>query len=70
MILQDYNITLGRITGLDPAEPHFGKTTRPVRLDRSAAKYVDIIHTDASLFIKGSLGILESIGEADFYIML
>lgn len=63
----DYNITLGRISGLDPAEPHFGKTKRPVRLDRTAAKYVDIIHTDASLFIKGSLGILESIGHVDYF---
>ncbi|KAL1497835.1 hypothetical protein ABEB36_008724 [Hypothenemus hampei] len=66
--LQDeFNLTLGRITGLDPAEPHFSKTGRPVRLDRSAAKYVDIIHTDASQFIRGNLGISESIGHVDYF---
>ncbi|XP_066253254.1 pancreatic triacylglycerol lipase-like isoform X1 [Euwallacea similis] len=66
--LQDeFNLTLGRITGLDPAEPHFGKTSRPVRLDRSAAKYVDVIHTDASQFIRGSLGMTESIGHVDYF---
>lgn len=60
-------MTLSRITGLDPAEPHFAKTQAPVRLDKSAAKYVDIIHTDASQFIRGGLGIVESIGHVDFY---
>lgn len=60
-------MTLGRITGLDPAEPHFSKAKRPVRLDRTAAKYVDIIHTDASQFIRGGLGMTESIGHVDYY---
>lgn len=52
---------------MDPAEPHFAKTDRPVRLDRTAAKYVDVIHTDASQFIRGGLGITESIGHVDYY---
>ncbi|CAG9760514.1 unnamed protein product [Ceutorhynchus assimilis] len=66
--LQDqFNLSLGRISGLDPAEPHFAKAARPVRLDRSAAKYVDIIHTDASQFIRGSLGMTESIGHVDYF---
>lgn len=64
---QKFNITIGRITGLDPAEPHFSKVKPPVRLDRSAAKYVDIIHTDSSQFIRGGLGIVESIGHVDYY---
>ncbi|XP_019865288.2 pancreatic triacylglycerol lipase [Aethina tumida] len=64
---EEHNLTLSRITGLDPAEPHFAKTQAPVRLDKSAAKYVDIIHTDASQFIRGGLGIVESIGHVDFY---
>ncbi|CAH1155998.1 unnamed protein product [Phaedon cochleariae] len=62
-----FNLTLGRITGLDPAEPHFSKTRPPVRLDRSAARYVDVIHTDASQFIRGGLGMAESIGHVDYY---
>lgn len=64
---EEFNITLGRITGLDPAEPHFSKSSRPVRLDRSAARYVDIIHTDASQFIRGGLGISDSIGHVDYF---
>lgn len=64
---QDFNLTLGRITGLDPAEPHFSKAQRPVRLDRTAADYVDIVHTDASAFIRGGLGMTESIGHVDYF---
>ncbi|KAJ8952140.1 hypothetical protein NQ318_018476 [Aromia moschata] len=64
---KEFNLTLGRITGMDPAEPHFAKTNRPVRLDRSAARYVDVIHTDASQFIRGGLGLTESIGHVDYY---
>ncbi|CAG9830045.1 unnamed protein product [Diabrotica balteata] len=64
---KDFKLTLGRITGMDPAEPHFAKAKPPVRLDRSAAHYVDIIHTDASQFIRGGLGIVESIGHVDYY---
>ena len=64
---KDFNLTLGRITGLDPAEPHFAKNHRPVRLDRSAAKYVDVVHTDASAFIRGGFGIIEPIGHVDFF---
>ncbi|CAH1990804.1 unnamed protein product [Acanthoscelides obtectus] len=62
-----FNLTLGRITALDPAEPHFSKTEPPVRLDRTAAQYVDVIHTDASQFIRGGLGMTESIGHVDYY---
>ncbi|XP_050305094.1 pancreatic triacylglycerol lipase-like [Anthonomus grandis grandis] len=66
--LQDvFGLNLGRISGLDPAEPHFAHAARPVRLDRTAAKYVDIIHSDASQFIRGSLGMTESIGHIDFF---
>lgn len=60
-------MTLGRITGMDPAEPHFSKSQPPVRLDRIAAKYVDVIHTDGSQFIRGGLGMTESIGHVDYY---
>lgn len=52
---------------MDPADPHFSKTQPPVRLDRTAAKYVDVIHTDATQFIRGSFGMIESIGHVDYY---
>lgn len=60
-----FGLKLGRITGLDPAEPLFGETDPIVRLDRTDAKYVDIIHTDA--IIPGGLGMIKPIGHVDFY---
>lgn len=49
----NFGVTVGRITGLDPAEPHFSQTDPVVRLDPSDALYVDIIHTDSRPFIAG-----------------
>ncbi|CAG9785000.1 unnamed protein product [Diatraea saccharalis] len=62
-----FNLKLGRITGLDPAAPYFSKTVTLVRLDRSDAKYVDIIHTNALPLYMSGLGISEPIGHVDFY---
>ncbi|CAH0407810.1 unnamed protein product [Chilo suppressalis] len=62
-----FNLKLGRITGLDPAAPYFSKTVTMVRLDRSDAKYVDIIHTNAMPLYMSGLGISEPIGHVDFY---
>lgn len=46
---------LGRITGLDPAEPFFQFMPPSVRLDPSDALLVDVIHTDAdSIFNLGA----------------
>jgi hypothetical protein len=55
VFFQKFNLKLGRITGLDPAAPYFSKTVTLVRLDRSDAKYVDIIHTNAiPLYMSGN----------------
>ncbi|KAG6446400.1 pancreatic lipase-related protein 2 [Manduca sexta] len=62
-----YNLKLGRITGLDPAAPYFSKTVTLVRLDRSDAKFVDVIHSNAMPLYFSGFGISEPIGHVDFY---
>ena len=44
---------LGRISGLDPAEPLFQGMPYFVRLDPTDALFVDVIHTDAKSIIMG-----------------
>lgn len=63
---------LGRITGMDPAEPYFQKMPEEVRLDPTDAEFVDVVHTDAASFVldilKGEgLGMYDPVGHVDFY---
>ncbi|XP_063291131.1 inactive pancreatic lipase-related protein 1-like isoform X2 [Pelobates fuscus] len=62
---------IGRITGLDPAEPYFKGTPAEVRLDPSDALFVDAIHTDGSSVIShagfGGYGTSEMVGHLDFF---
>ncbi|XP_068244010.1 pancreatic triacylglycerol lipase-like [Palaemon carinicauda] len=62
---------LGRITGLDPAEPFFQYMPPVVRLDPTDANFVDVIHTDVEsiIFIAQTigLGLWQPIGHIDFY---
>lgn len=63
---------LGRITGLDPAEPYFQKMPKEVRLDPTDAEFVDVVHTDSASFafgvLKGEgLGMYDPAGHVDFY---
>lgn len=64
---REFGLTLGRITGLDPAEPLFTDTEPLVRLDRSDAHFVDVVHTDATTLAMGGLGMRAAIGHVDFY---
>uniref|UniRef100_A0A4W4EDS8 Triacylglycerol lipase n=1 Tax=Electrophorus electricus TaxID=8005 RepID=A0A4W4EDS8_ELEEL len=59
---------LGRITGLDPAEPYFQGCPAIVRLDPTDAQFVDVIHTDdeTCYFILG-FGMFQAVGHIDFY---
>lgn len=65
---KDFGLKLGRITGMDPAELAFTETNPIVRLDTTDAKFVDVIHSDATPFVpKIGLGLYEPIGHLDFY---
>ncbi|XP_050097249.1 pancreatic triacylglycerol lipase-like [Anopheles aquasalis] len=67
-LISQFQQKLGRITGLDPAELAFTETDRVVRLDPSDAKFVDIVHSDATPFVPQiGLGLYEPIGHVDFY---
>jgi pancreatic lipase-related protein 1 len=59
---------LGRITGLDPAQPSFSGYGEAVRLDRADARFVDVIHSDAVTYntVQG-YGMIEPVGHIDFY---
>ncbi|XP_036591702.1 pancreatic triacylglycerol lipase-like [Trichosurus vulpecula] len=62
------NGLLGRITGLDPAEPYFQDTPEEVRLDPSDALFVDVIHTDAAPMIPNiGFGMSQIVGHLDFF---
>ncbi|XP_073451926.1 pancreatic lipase-related protein 2-like [Aquarana catesbeiana] len=59
---------IGRITGLDPAQPYFQGTPIEVRLDPSDAKLVDAIHTDGALtLINIGFGMSQTVGHLDFF---
>lgn len=64
-ILHEYNETIGRITGLDPARPLFEWPyidPYEEKLDEGDADFVDVIHTNAK-----ELGISEPAGHVDYY---
>ncbi|XP_045475714.1 pancreatic triacylglycerol lipase-like isoform X1 [Harmonia axyridis] len=64
---------IGRITGLDPAEPYFQGMPSHVRLDPSDAKLVDVIHTDGKgillldMLSLSGYGMSQPCGHFDFY---
>ncbi|XP_026323366.1 pancreatic triacylglycerol lipase-like [Hyposmocoma kahamanoa] len=58
---------VGRITGLDPAQPCFRTSNLVERLDANDADFVDVIHTNGRLLTKIGFGLPDPIGTADFY---
>ena len=48
--------------GLDPAGLYFTTTKNEVHLDKTDAKYVDIVHTNA-----GYIGTADVVGHTDFF---
>ncbi|XP_028403781.1 pancreatic lipase-related protein 2-like [Dendronephthya gigantea] len=60
-------LSIGRITGLDPARPQFEGSHAEARLDKSDATFVDVIHTNSAPFLLGGAGYRGQIGHVDFY---
>ncbi|XP_050672179.1 uncharacterized protein LOC126970395 [Leptidea sinapis] len=58
---------ISRITGLDPAGPLFEFQDPRARLDKSDAKFVDVIHSNGETLILGGLGAAQPLGHVDFY---
>ncbi|XP_077498382.1 pancreatic triacylglycerol lipase-like isoform X2 [Amblyomma americanum] len=62
---------LGRITGLDPADPYFQHMPKEVRLDPTDASLVDVVHTDGGsvfdIYKAEGLGMHQAVGHVDFY---
>lgn len=59
---------IGRITGLDPAEPDFKDTDPRVHLEKTDAAFVDIIHSDGAEFdYVSGFGWIKEVGHIDFY---
>lgn len=61
------NNQLARISGLDPAGPLFSGKKIAVRLDKSDAKFVDVIHSNTEIALGLGLGTAEESGHIDFY---
>ena len=64
--IQNDNLKIGRVTGLDPAGPFFENCNKGARLDMSDADLVDIIHTNPGQL--PSQGIDIPIGHFDYFI--
>lgn len=59
--------TIGRITGLDPANPDFQFMPAFARLDPTDAVFVDVIHTNGINKAFSSFGLQQPLGHLDFY---
>lgn len=56
-------VHVNRISGLDPAYPCFENKSASLRLKKTDAKFVDIIHTNSELGENPNFGIYEPIGK-------
>ncbi|KAK3086424.1 hypothetical protein FSP39_018271 [Pinctada imbricata] len=71
---------IGKITGLDPAGPWFGDKDTTLRLDKSDAQHVEVLHTNGrndngtsalspgNAVLKSKYGVRNPDGHIDFYV--
>lgn len=63
LILSDFLTRCwSNVSGLDPAKPLYRMAGPEDRIDKTDAKFVDIIHTNAEI-----LGLFGPLGDIDFY---
>lgn len=65
--IKEFGARIGRITGMDPADPQFDGMDPIVRLDPTDAIFVDVIHTDTRPFVSGGFGLAAPVGHLDIY---
>ena len=63
----EFGFKISRVTGLDAAGPEYEKATAEVRIDKTDAEFVDLIHTNGGDETTGVAGIHMPCGHADFY---
>lgn len=56
------NVTIGRVTGLDPAGPLYQGLNNTKRITKDSGNFTDIIHTN-----QGQYGYIGDCGDVDFY---
>lgn len=59
---QKNDFTIRRISGLDPAQPCFKTADLSIKLDKTDAPFVDVIHTNGRYLSDLGLGLPEPIG--------
>ncbi|KAL3869077.1 hypothetical protein ACJMK2_041803 [Sinanodonta woodiana] len=53
---------------MDPAQPDFENHPAPIRLDENDAIFVDAIHTNGAPISSGGAGLMQQVGDVDFYV--
>ncbi|KAK3612584.1 hypothetical protein CHS0354_042085 [Potamilus streckersoni] len=53
---------------MDPAQPDFENHPMPIRLDENDAIFVDAIHTNGAPLSSGGAGLMQQVGDVDFYV--
>lgn len=62
---EDAGWLVERITGLDPAQPCFTSVDPSLKLDKTDAEFVDVIHTNAGSILFLGLGLPDSLGNLE-----
>ena len=52
---------------MDPAGPNFESAPIEVRIDKTDAKFVDVIHSNGDNILTGNFGMSLATGHVDFY---